>query len=237
MAMDYAKIIPFVMETLPKLGLSFKNLTDVVKFYEKHKDFIKALLSLFKGKPETGTVTQPGPVPPTAPVPVPVPVPVVTPSGDPLIAKILGKILFVEESRGGGSGGKIVPLARFLEIVGEGGQDAQRMDERVHFDFTPLDSEGNEIPREIVRKLRRPNGAPCLDLRWTRAEKLNWNSNDEADHFGLESYNDADVGFTPVLVLNTPESGRFKCELWAFIPAEYNGGLEVVSNKIVWYCD
>lgn len=222
------------------------------KWYEENKEAVNPVLAFIFGAiknrqsnpaaPSNVTVTLPPA--PVVPAPVVVEPPVPGEKFPRIISRLTVRPFFVEMDRDApdadrpGLAGKILPVSFFQQVLsGEG--YAQMKGERMHVDCTPFDMNGNPFPggSQIVRRLIREDGhSPCLDYRWWVDGKLAWNSQEMEDPFHLESYEDADVGFTPVFKLETPAPGRRLVTLQAFLPAEYNGGFEV-SDKTSWAID
>ena len=78
--------------------------------------------------------------------------------------------------------------------------------------------------------MKKKDGAPAFDPRWTYDGKMNWNSTDEEDRFELQSYDDHDNGLTPTYHFLRAEPGRHKFEFWQTLAAEDNGGRAVVGQ-------
>ena len=119
------------------------------------------------------------------------------------------------------------------------GSSTQSVGVKVHLDITPkVDGVAAGGEDEFVRSLKKADGSPAIDLRWTVDGKMAWNSQDIADPFELGSYDDADNGCTPTFVQRTAVGGgRHEVKVWPLIAAADNGGLEVVGEPVTWYCD
>ena len=119
------------------------------------------------------------------------------------------------------------------------GTSTQSVGVKVHLDFTPsVDGVPADGPNDFVRSLKKGDGSPAFDLRWTVDGKMAWNSQEMEDPFELGSYDDADNGCTPTFVQRTPVGGgRHEVKVWMLIAAEDNDGLAVESKPVSWHCD
>lgn len=171
----------------------------------------------------------PTPIPPPTPTPVPIPTP---PPVIPPAPVATGQVYYRLEAR---------PYfqERNNQVVSE---TVLMVNDRLHIDISPFDSNDKEIRTGDPRHVKVPNDVP-VRYRWWRDGKLNTQGEysgmraDEHDHFNLESVRDRDNGFTPVLRLVEAEPGQHQLEFEAFIPAEYNGGVEITSNKFTYQVD
>lgn len=220
--------------------------TSLFKFYEENKQLLDVLLH--RKLPPIVVATEPPPAPPVEDngepgqeLPPPQPPP---PTTKQIVDKLVCKLFFLEKSRdevdkeraaGNPDPDKVVRKDVFSRVTSPQGPDAQMVDQRLHFDITPYDKNG-EIGPHDVRHPRDEDGNPGMRYRWWRDGKLQTDSTDEEDHFELQSVID-DNGCTPVLQLSEPEPGRHQCFFEAYIPARYNGGVEVTSNRVTWFCD
>lgn len=119
------------------------------------------------------------------------------------------------------------------------GTSTQSVGVKVHLDTTP-GFKGVWYPGQdgTVRSLKKADGSPAIDWRWTVNGKMAWNSAEIADPFELGSYDDADNGCTPTFVQRTQVGpGRNEVRAWPLIHAEDNGGVEVQGEPVVWTCD
>lgn len=129
-----------------------------------------------------------------------------------------------------------------VKSLSEKGGGTQLVKQKVHVDTSPF-VDGKKAPGgdPFVRSLKKADGSPAIDWRWTVDGKMAWNSQDVEDPFEFGSYNDADNGCTPALNLqNQFGSGRFLVKLWPLIAAEDNGGLAVSGENdafVSWYID
>lgn len=203
-------------------------LKEIEELLKKHKPLIDKVIH--KGATTGGGSAPTDPVPPK-PIPVPIPnepqepnpkEPPRVPDKSPY-KRLALRIFFNERN------GQTVPLPQMVK-------------DRLHFDISPFDENDEEIRTGDPRHIIVPGDVP-LRYRWWRDGKLNTHAEysglpaEEDDHWQLESVRDRDNGFTPVLELLVAESGGHKCQMEAFVPAEFNGGLEVVSNRVEWTCD
>ena len=243
-------------------GGAFGKIADVIKFAEKYKGQIAAisqilglLMARFLKEDVKGPV-QGGPTAPPVLPPVP-PVIVTPPAGPQLpvsqfqitrIAARGGKCFFIEEDRDApnaeipGIRGRIASLERFRQIHDANGPDALMENERAHLDFTPFNSLGQEIPRDVVRGIPgNPDGSAPFKIRYTIDGLEASDSAEIPDQLGLESQNatghgrDTDNGCTPTLANNELTEGRKLVDVWLELPAEKNFGLAVVSEHVRFY--
>jgi len=119
------------------------------------------------------------------------------------------------------------------------GTGTQFVNQKVHLDCTPV-LKGKEYPGNSPEgfNFRKEDGtSPVLEYRWFVDGKEASNSAEMNDPFRLGSYED-DGGCTPTLKLaEAVGAGRHKVDCYAFIAPQYNGGKEVKSNTVTWYCD
>jgi len=120
------------------------------------------------------------------------------------------------------------------------GTGTQFVNQKVHLDCTPS-LKGKEYPGnspEGFHFVKEDGHSPVLEYQWWVDGKEASNSAEMPDPFNLGSYEDQDTGCTPAMkLLEAVGSSRHKVEMQGFIRAEYNGGKEVRSNKVSWYCD
>lgn len=172
---------------------------------------------------------------PPAPVAAPTPpAPVAPPVAGVTLTALKASILFGERDRKGGNSGPQYDAVN--ETQGKG--------DRVHFDCTPTP----DVPA-FNETLVQANGVtPLIEPRWGRVgpdgvEILDWNSHDEPDHFGLESWekrpgDTSGPGLTPVLLLNNQFGpGRTRCFLYFVLAARDNDGVGLESNRVYWMAD
>lgn len=119
------------------------------------------------------------------------------------------------------------------------GSGTQSLNQKVHVNATPgLGGKWYPGKDETVRSLKKADGSPAIDWRWTVDGKMAWNSTEMEDPFELGSYDDADNGCTPAFNLRTQVGeGRHEVKAWPLIAAEDNGGVEVIGEVVTWYCD
>jgi len=164
--------------------------------------------------------------------------PVLVPSQNQKVFTLVAKCFYLEGDRQGGSGGPIYDKGHFERVLSPNAADAQMVGERMHFDCTAFDQNNQEIPAEKLpgNVGTKKDNQKQMDFKWTYAGKVNTNSAEEPDRFALESSWD-DYGMTPVLLLETPAPGRWPCTFQYRLKAEFNGGVEVLSNIVPWYSD
>lgn len=193
--------------------IDLADLPEILRLYTKYRSIIEQLL-----ENNTPGIINPPNRPPESNPPIELP-----PAAGQVYFKLVSKVFFNERDN------VVVDLP-------------QMRNDRVHIDISPFDNNDREIRTGDPRHVKVPNDVP-VRYRWWRDGKLNTHAEysgmpaQEDDHFHLESVRDADNGFTPVLRLVNTEPGGHKVEFEAFIPAEFNGGVEVVSNRIDWICD
>lgn len=240
MALDFADV-------LKVLG----TIKDILKFWEDNKELLEPVI-----KPILRPILPRPPAPPVEPVPPDMhgepsePPPWQPPehpvSSKQIYYKLTTKLFFLEKSReevdkeraeGNPEPDRVVRKDVFFRVTSPQGPDAQMLDQRMHFDITPFEKDlRTEYRKGDPRHPVDDDGFPALRYRWWVDGKLNTDSTDEEDRFELQSVKD-DAGCTPVLQLGTIEPGRHRAEFEAYIPATYNGGVEVVSNRVTWYID
>jgi hypothetical protein len=248
---DYRSVVPVLMAAG---GGVFSKFQHAIEFFEKYKAQLGPVLSILglvlqrflEQKKSEGTVVGWPTAPPNLPVVPPIDVPAQVVPVQPVqawqIAKLRALVSYFEEDRKGSNGGAIVERGRYERICRDDGNDAVRMEERIHIDITAYDARGIEIPREIIRAWpRRRSGdtnAPAIRIHWFVNGKENTDSKDEQDRLELESWNatgdgkDVDNGYTPTFkhTAEGREPGRQKFEFTCDIAAEDNQGLRVESG-------
>jgi hypothetical protein len=122
------------------------------------------------------------------------------------------------------------------------GSGTQSVGQKVHLNATPLVN-GKPAPGKdpFVRSLKKADGSPAIDWRWTVDGKMAWNSQEVEDPFEWGSYDDEDNGCTPApKLVKQFGPGRHEVKAWPLIAAEDNPSGEAVSGEadpIVWYID
>lgn len=255
--MDFKWLIP----TLQAVGVISGNqkITNVLKTYEANRDVIDTLLGalfnrIFNRHPADNTPIVLNP-PPIVVQPAPVLVaggPSFETSHYPQVVDALKvRCYWLEDDRKGGSGGPAIEKALFdAAIVGNG--YAHMLNQRMHIDVTPS-FRGVEYPggSPTIRALVREDGhSPCLDLEWfidgVRASSGEAGQREMDDPLSLESYEDEDRGFTPCFLSVAVQEAKGHVTLNAFLPARYNGGVEVRGacttkvggvDQLGWYKD
>lgn len=218
-----------------------KTLGKILKFYSENEDLVDMILALVLNLGTKKEEPRPPSIPDNTPPGVPPGTPTIPPP-DPTSGQVYYdlklKLAFVEENRHGGNRGNIANHARYLQILSPNGPDALDIEERAHFDCTPYDRAGREIrpndPRHPGIPGDRQNNQYTMDYEWTVDGKVATNSKEMPDPFELESSWD-DFGMTPVLKNAQLSHGRVKCTLKMWIKPEYNGGVKLESNVLVFY--
>lgn len=207
----------------------------VIKTYENNKstiDFILGfILKLFrKGnvavkRDEDGSIAV-KPIDPKGPD-APVKLPPDAPTA--FYTELKAKAFFCENK----AEGRLYKKPEFDEILNPNGSLAQMLGDRMHLDITPF-RDKNEV-RQHEKHPLDDNGDPALRYRWwINGEQQHDTDN---DHFNLGSVRD-DAGCTPTLkLLEQFGPGRHEVTFQAYIPGEWNNGLDVESNIVTWYCD
>ena len=241
MGLDFQDIASMVRASDPKLSNFRGSIKDVFLWYLQNRDAVDPLIggvfSWLKGR-QSGVGPTAPPIVPLPPIP---PTPPVVPSTEKyphIISSLSLGFLFLEDDRQGGSGGEIIRKDVFDQVVGVG-PAAQMQNQRMHINCTPIDLAGVPYPKasSIIRgSLREDGKQPCLDYQWWVNGVLAWNSTEMDDPFNWESYED-DGGCTPTMRLDGIESGARIAQLVANWPAQYNGGVRVVSNPVTWRID
>lgn len=123
------------------------------------------------------------------------------------------------------------------------GKGTQSVGQRLRLDCSPVDSKGNEFPGNspIVnspRFFKHDGTSPIIEYRWFVDGREASNSAQMPDPFHLGSYDSDNAGCTPSLKLETPVGeGRHQVVCHAFVNGEFNGGKEVQSKVVEWWCD
>ena len=239
MSLDFKDVVALVKADDPELKSFRGNVTDVILWFLKNKDVVGQILggiiSWLKNKqngvgPSTPPITPLPQLPPVAPA--------VPPSEDSqLVSRLRLGFLWLEDERFGGSGGEVIKKPVFDQVVGAG-PAAQMLEQRMHLNCTPIDMDGNEYPggSPIIRGLLRKDGEPAIYYRWWVDGKEASDSEEIDDPFELQSYSD-DGGCTPALHLIELTEGVRTAQTVAYLPAEFNGGVALVSNPVTWRID
>jgi hypothetical protein len=232
--MDFKFILPLLLNVIKGPG----KLTSILKWYDENKDMVNGVL---------GTVgvlfhhDNPVVPPVISPTPTPIPVPVPIPTTGPIVTALIGEhkygILYFCE-KASVEPGTLYSEEDFVKIIVA--NSGMLLKDRMHLDVTPIGADGKKISTgdSRIQALRKHDGSPAIDWRWKVNGKMNWNSAEEEDHFNWESYDDADVGCTPVMRLEKLFGyGLGKVEVWPLIEAQYNNGLAVEGPHAFFYID